>query len=175
MSEQKRWEVHIDITSWVALLKGAEIEIDEETLVDLVVTNQFSTADMGRMAVAARHLGLSDETILKANSLLLQAGARAEVQSKITRRTIEGRNRDGEIITARRYVSSPGREAIGLPRTYDDILSEGGTDRAVDWLYRWISSNVYARLAQISVAGGDVRAVADGLIERIEDIVSRLT
>jgi len=190
---RKMTEIRIDITDWEQEFRENEPTIGtSDDVVELVLTDNFSTAKAARSALTSRALGLSPQDIVKTDKLLLQSGARAEIASKVTRRKRRVEGPGDRVYEIREFIGLPGRSpeeadderphaplAVLPPglepeRSFVPTDSKAGMERAIYYLLEIVPGHISARLTEIAAGSGDAMGVAEQLIDRIREIAERL-
>ena len=184
--------IKIDVTDWAIEHDQIEPNIsDEDRLIGLVTQAGMSTAKAARLGIIAREKELAPEDILPANKPLLNSGAAVALSSVIARRHIEAQTPSGNTYSVREFVA-PVREegeddqmlretqsnSVTPPsltdESYAPVHSEEAKGRAWDYLLKRIPGYIYGRLKIVAVNGGDVKAAADELKAKIDELVERL-
>jgi hypothetical protein len=168
----------------------------EEDLVSLVLEDDKTTREAGLMGLAARAAGLSPEHILRSDYVLITSAAGKNVGDIIERFKEEVELANGRKVQVRTHLGKPGvnpgkqgesdnqeasKQEIESVRDksnrsgYVRTKSDRGIKLALRYLHTHIPGQIWPRLAEIAVAGGDVRAAADELIAQIEEMVEKLT
>lgn len=194
--------VKTDITDWrdECLRQEPTIETDDD-LVRLTAKEGYSTAKVGRWAIVMRELEQAPDDIIKPNKLLMQAGARAEVATKVSSRKTWVEMPSGVRVEVRDHIGRPHRgegEPTGEKENGDNALtfeagveavipqstpeppyvpggSEAALRRATNYLENIVPGHIFERLKDIAFAGGDVEVAADALKDEIDRQVLRLT
>ena len=183
--------IKIDVTDWAVEHDQIEPSVTgEDDLIALVTKQGRSTAQVARLAIIARERGLAPTNILPENKPLLNAGAAVDISSKIARRMKEAQLPNGNTLTVREFVA-PVREeeeegqlandtqnvlapSSPLPETFVSVESPEARGRALDYLYKIVPGYIMGRLKIIAISGGDVKAAADELKNKIDEMVDRL-
>lgn len=152
----KRLYIKEDITDWQDEFNQIEPDIrTKEDLIKLRQTN-LPPAQVGRLAIVSRAMGLADEDILSPNKELLNWGSAQEIASMMAkaRQTIKLAN--GKEIIARKFV---GHE---MPDETEDLEAEpdngnapvdysmvtSNSPAAIDRAARYLMSNVLGRVRE---------------------------
>lgn len=180
----------IDVTDWT--IEHDEIEpqlTGEDDLVSLVTRTGVSTAKAARLAIISREKGNAPADILPENKPLLNSGGAVAVASAITRRMKEIQLENGKTFSVREFVAPVREEEEGqgvddtqtpaapspLTESFVSVQSPEARTRALDYLYKIVPGYIMGRLKIIAVNGGDVRAAADEVKAKIDEMVERLS
>ncbi len=185
-------ELRINIADWIEEFTKEEPTLNgDDDLVDLVIKHGTSTAKAGRLAVAARHLGIAPAMILHSNKMLLMSGARGQVSSLVTRRKrsvkVEGRKEElvvKEFVGKTSSQESDDNTQASAPKSkqrtakdkpvFVESLSDDGVERAKRYLFDVVPGHIYNRLKILYAAGEDMHDIELLLKAMIEDLIIRL-
>jgi hypothetical protein len=186
----KEPEIRIKVGDWANEYHEVEPHITgEDDLVTMVTQQKMNTAKAARVAIMAREFGNAPADILPGNKPLLNSGAAVAISSIVARRHTEVTLENGSTLTVREFVAPVRDEEEGqnrddthldyadpspLPETFEPVVSEISKGRALDYLFKIVPGYVYGRLKVIAVNGGDVKAAADELKVKIDEMVTRL-
>lgn len=189
----KEPEIRIKVGDWAAEYHEVEPSIgDEDDLVTLMTKQKMSTPKVARLAIMAREFGNAPADILPENKPLLNSGAAVALSSVIARRHVEAQTPSGNTYSVREFVA-PVREegeegqavndthkqSVPSPSPLTDesfvpVQSEEAKGRAWDYLLKRVPGYIYGRLKIVAVNGGDVKAAAEELKVKIDELVERL-
>lgn len=179
----------IDVTDWAVEHDEIEPQITgEDDMVNLATRPGMTTAKVARLAIISRAKGNAPANILPENKPLLNSGAAQAVAQVVVRRHIEAQLPNGNMTTIREFLAPVREEEEGqeiddthtivapspLSESFAPALSEEGKKRAMDYLFKRVTGYIYNPLKTIAVNGGDVRAAADELKDKIDKMVERL-
>ncbi len=187
----------IDVTDWAIEHDEIEPQIsNEDDLIGLAIRPGMNTAKVARLAIISRERGNAPADILPANKPLLNSGGAVAISTKIAQRHKEVQLKNGKTLTVREFVAPVRDEDEGqatddaqvanapspLPETlrhaqdatFVNVQSDEAKGRALDYLYKIVPGYIMGRLKIIAVNGGDVKAAADELKARIDEMVERL-
>ncbi len=112
--------VNIDISDWVSEATRNGIEINSrEDIINYALKKGYSTTKIARAAIALRNMGRSPDHLLISNKVLLQSGARSNVNSIIASQKERITTESGKKIEVRSFV---GNAELHDP---EDLLQEG--------------------------------------------------
>lgn len=188
--------ITIKVGDWATEYHEVEPSIGgEDDLVTLMTQQKMSTPKVARLALMAREFGNAPANILPENKPLLNSGAAVAVSSIIARRHVEAQTPSGNTYSVREFVApvrAPVREEgeedhilsdtqegnVPLPSPSDEsfvpVQSEEAKGRAWDYLLKRVPGYIYGRLKIVAVNGGDVKAAAEELKVKIDELVLRL-
>jgi hypothetical protein len=165
----------------------------EDSLVSLFTKPGWTTPKLARAVIGARVLGINPVDYLPANKPLFLTGTGVAIAQVVSKRHIEAQTPSGNTYTVREFVAPVREEGedddqlsgdtqesdvtlspSSEPESYAPVQSEEGKGRAMDYLLKRVPGYIYGRLKIIAVNGGDVKAAAEELKGKIDELVERL-
>ena len=165
-------KIVIDISDW--LDENAQNEEDAMTLDDLItlaVKKGFGSAQLARMHIVQRELGLVVNSMLSGNKQLLQNGGTAAVNYTFARAKKEI-ELNGKQYNVREMVASVEDEGEdGGSATWYAVDSNDARESAEAYLDRRVPGHIMGRLLIIHESGGDVEGAVRELQEKVEGML----
>lgn len=190
-------QIIIDIPDWLnEHYRMEEKAITVDDFVRLAVENGLETAQIARLYIVQRELGLVEDDIMPDNKTLLQSGGRESINWAFRRRKIEievngktygARELIGSIADDENGNSHAGRETQEQGATFESTASAkqepaacswsvlgspGARDKAIKSLHRDIPGRIVGRFLVIHASEGDVQTEADWLIDKVGEIAA---
>lgn len=183
-------KIQIDIADWCDEFFRAEVDLsDPDKLAEIAA--KYTAAQLSRMAVVAHQLGQAKKRYLPENKPLFATGAHLHTAQLLASREKSVQLANGSNITIREFVgpvrgeddhvASDNHEANVTspePLDFDQPFvmgqSQQGLERALEYLHRRVPGYVMGRLKLIAANGGDVKAEAEVLKAKIDEMVEGL-
>jgi hypothetical protein len=180
--------IKIDVTDWrEAALKAERVPQTKDDLIEIAVDNEYTARQAAQFYLACRAAGLSPDDLLSDDKHIFGSGGGLETHLLIAnlKKRIEI---NGKLIRARQYKAIQQKEdqptdgdqleleaETLLPvHGYTRLGTEASCENALRYLVRIVTGHIRNRLVEIAASKGDVRAAADALIAKINEIVEEL-
>ena len=165
-------EVQIDIGDCVDEWAIDEMTFEGDKTVLGLVDVGISAARIARLILAARENGAAPEDLLRSNKLLLLTGARCDVAKKV-----EG----CKIGKVREYIAKHVGRSVGDAEDAEDeeagyahTISIEGLRLAKSYVLNIVPGHIYNHLRIVATNEGDVKGIAEELVDGIRKIVERI-
>lgn len=183
--------IKIDVTDWhEAALNAERVPQTKDDLIEIAIDQQYDARQAAQFYLACRAAGLSPDNLLSDDKNILGAGGGLETHILLANLK-EEIEINGKMIRARRYKAIQNKDdesddgeqmeldaetiEVALPKHgYTRLGTEASCKNALQYLARNVIGHIRNRLVEIAAAGGDVRAAADALIAKINELVEEL-
>ncbi len=193
--------IRIDASEWHQEYLDRELDVSTtQKLIDLATETDIATPELTRLVIVGRERGETDGEILPPNKNLLQSGGTHALNLMFARRVQEIKTASGKPFKVRELVApvtefsdddsqiedetQPARATFaaewGLAGEHDVKAanphlalfdSHEAGDRALRYLLQRVPGYIWGRLCIIYASGGDVRAAADELKAKIDEMM----
>jgi hypothetical protein len=197
----KKVSVEVDVTDWREMALRLEVVPEtKEDFVEAIASGVVTPRQASQCYIAMREDGDLNlpKDLISGNKILLGTGGREEAniliqacKIQVARQTVRKYTAPVQEPMSGRTLTEVAEDVVersnlykqGTPAPPSIVPSRGlveaGTPASLEnakrYLEQKVPGHIFARLAEIKVAGGDVQAEADKLIANIQDMVDRLT
>lgn len=175
MKRDNKLYIHEDVTDWQEKILQAELIIADEDAIFEAIDDGVSTRDIAMGVVVSQLRGDAPPDLIPPVKLLVLDGGQAAIIRKAHTKRVTVQTKSGEY-KANQYVGKvlDKSDSENEHVSYVNNGSPEALDRAINYLANVVPGHIWMRLLEVHNSGGDVKAAADELIDRIIAMVEKI-